>query len=110
MQWNRSLALFAALLIGSAGAVQAEMHEGEHGGGTSKFQEYDKDGDGKISMEEAQSAESQKLSENFEQYDENGNQELDQGEFARFEAEETQEGGGMQEEDGGMEEGGGGGM
>ncbi|MFP4560819.1 MAG: hypothetical protein ACLFRB_09320 [Thiohalorhabdus sp.] len=111
MQANRSLALVAALLIGSAGAVQAEMHEEGHAGGTEKFEKYDKDGDGKISMEEAKEAGSEKLSENFESYDQDGDNALDQGEFARFESEETgeaeggkegHEGGGMEQDGGGM--------
>lgn len=99
MQWKQSLALIAALMIGSTGALHAEMHGEEGGERTSQFQKYDTNGDGVVSMEEAKNAETQDLAENFEQYDENGNQQLDQGEFARFEAEHGKK---MEEEHDGM--------
>ncbi|MFA9460213.1 EF-hand domain-containing protein [Thiohalorhabdus sp. Cl-TMA] len=77
MQWNRSLALLAVLLIGPVGAA--------HAGDAGKFNEIDADGDGTISLEEAREAESDMLAEEFEQYDADDNDRLDQGEFARFE-------------------------
>jgi len=91
-----SLAVAAALLIGVAGSAQAAEHE-EGAGNMSK---YDTNGDGMISLEEAQEAGPSGLAENFEKYDENGNQQLDEGEFARFEAEHGKE---MKEEAGEQE-------
>jgi len=86
-----SIAVAAALLIGATGSVQAAEHEE----GTGNMSKYDTNGDGMISLEEAREAGPADLAENFEKYDENGNQQLDEGEFARFEAEH-----GMKEEAG----------
>ncbi|HKJ86933.1 MAG TPA: hypothetical protein VKA48_00240 [Gammaproteobacteria bacterium] len=102
MQWKHGLVLAAAVLIGSAGMAQAAMHEETGGGGTSEFQKYDTNGDGTVSLEEAQKAHNSDLSKNFKQYDQNGDNKLDQGEFARFEAEQ---GGHMQKKNNGMDEG-----
>ncbi len=86
MPWKPSLAVTAALLIGAAGAVQAEMHE-DAGQKASGFKEIDANGDGVVSLEEARKAGHSDLAENFQKYDANSNKELDQGEFAAFEAE-----------------------
>jgi Ca2+-binding EF-hand superfamily protein len=87
MLGKTSLAIAAALLIGAVGPAQAGEHK-EKGGNMSK---YDANGDGMISLEEARKAGPSGLAENFEKYDENGNQKLDEGEFARFEADHGKE-------------------
>jgi len=92
MQRKHGLALATAVLIGSAGLVQAAMHEETGGEEAHEFQKYDTNGDGMISLEEAKKAHDSDLTKNFKQYDRNGDNQLDQGEFARMEAGEAKHG------------------
>lgn len=90
MTGKYAITLLAILLIGSAGAVQAEGGMAEEEVTAEHFQRYDTNGDGVVSLEEARATESEVLVEKFGAYDENGDQTLDKGEFAKFSAEEGQ--------------------
>jgi len=83
MNWQTSLAVVCALLlVGGAGVAQA----GEMGKKSSAMKQIDQNGNGVISLEEAKNAGVAGLAENFDDYDRNGNEKLEEGEFARFEA------------------------
>jgi len=83
-----SLALVAAAALGSAFAGgPVEDTSGKLGVDANvnvSLQSLDKNGDGKISKQEA--AANKKLSQQFSKLDANHDGELDSGEFARFEA------------------------
>lgn len=91
MQWKKpSFAVMAACLIGAAGAAQGAMH-GDKGHKGASFDKIDTNGDGVVSLEEAREAGGSGLAKKFQKYDANGDEEIDQGEFARFEKERAQE-------------------
>lgn len=77
MKMRALMAALAALFVGAAVAAGGSS-------GKADMAELDANGDGVISAEEAQAHPT--LAERFESLDENSDQTLDQGEFARFEA------------------------
>jgi hypothetical protein len=83
MQGKISLAVVSAVLLGFAGAAQA----GDMGKKSSAMKQLDQNGNGKVSLEEAKAAGASELTDQFKKYDANGNETLEPGEFARFEAE-----------------------
>ncbi|EAR23399.1 EF-hand domain-containing protein [Nitrococcus mobilis] len=75
-------AFSGALAVGTAASAggMGSSHSGEQG---TSFNKLDADQDGRISQQEA--AANPALAERFKRLDQNGNEQLDQGEFAQFE-------------------------
>ncbi|MCO6442355.1 MAG: hypothetical protein J5I81_15055 [Nitrococcus mobilis] len=109
MKWITAamIATFSgALAVGMAASAggMGSSHSGGYGTG---FNKLDVDQDGRISQQEA--AANPTLAERFERLDQNGNEQLDHGEFSRFETMERGSGGAMKGTGETMEHGGSGG-
>lgn len=90
---NKRLIGFTAAMAFASGSAFAAGQEQMPG-----FSELDQDGNGQLSMQEAEPRD--QLVQNWDQYDQNKDGNIDQAEFSAFE-EQTGGGGGQQQPSGG---------